>query len=188
MKKSLLALAVLAGVSMLFMGCPKGTDSTPTSDPAVPAETAKPFTIQFSADKQWSAAEFTVQSDWKSLTVVFADDAPLDKIQFCLVSDKVEKEESWGTAYYSKYPKAEATTTIDFAAWLDILDKNEAKEDVAGSSLKDKGATKINKANIQNMTKDAFSVKIKSAKVTKTDGTVIDVVAAKDWASNVIEG
>lgn len=40
MKKSLLALAVLAGISMLFMGCPKGTDTPaePTSDPATNVE------------------------------------------------------------------------------------------------------------------------------------------------------
>ena len=40
MKKSLLALAVLAGISMLFMGCQKGTDTPaePTSDPATNVE------------------------------------------------------------------------------------------------------------------------------------------------------
>ena len=188
MKKSLLALAVLAGISMLFMGCPSGTDAEPTSDPKVntPVETAKPFTISYKSNAQWAAPTFEVAGDWVSLEVKFADGADLSKNQFCVISDKVEKEESWGTQYFSKYPKADATTKIVFADWL-VKNDEENGAEVADSSLKAKGATKITKCSIQNMTKDSFELKVKSAKATKADGTVEDVVPAGDWGSSVTE-
>ena len=142
------------------------------------AAEAKPvFTMTYDAEKQWAAPTFTVDSDWVKLDVEFDKDYS-EVIQFCCISDKVEKEESWGTQYYSCYPGATVKTSIDIAAVLDL--KNNQ-----GATLKDNGATKIEKISIQNKTKDAQTVNVLSAKVTKADGSVIDVVPEGDWGSKV---
>ena len=177
MKKTLLVLSAILALSLAFVGCKKSTggDEPDSSDPG-----AKPaFVMTYNAGAQWAAPAFTVADDWESIEVVFADGTDFDKIQFAVISDKVEKEESWGTAYYSLYPQATATTKIEFAKWL-----NEEKgED--GSTLADHGATKIAKISIQNKTTGAVTVKVISAKITKTDGSVVDVKPVGDWASKV---
>lgn len=144
------------------------------------AAEAKPvFTMTYDAEKQWAAPTFAVDSDWVKLDVEFDKDYS-EVIQFCCISNKVEKEESWGTQYYSRYPGATVKTSIDIAAVLDLRDDQ-------GFTLKDKGATKIEKISIQNKTKDAQTVNVLSAKVTKADGSVIDVVPEGDWGSKVTE-
>lgn len=178
MKKIKVLLSALAMVvAMAFVSCGGAADGT--SEPAASGETVA-FTMTYNASAQWAAPAFTVEDDWKSLEVVFADGTDFEKIQFAVISDKVEKEESWGTSYFSLYPAATKTSTIDINNWLEVETNNES-----GKTLKDNGATKINKISIQNKTKDALTVKVVSAKVTKADGTVIDVKPVGDWASSV---
>ena len=115
------------------------------------------------------------------IEVIF-DSAP-DKnlIQFNICSDSVESEQSWGTAYYTLYPSAEETNVFNIEEWL------SQQTNDAGQTLKDLGATKITQVRIQSKTADEISVKVKSAIVTKKDGTKEALVPNGDWASIVIE-
>ena len=131
----------------------------------------KPFTINYRG--QWSNAEFDLADDWSSIVVQFAAGTDLTAIQFVLVSDAFERQESWGPRYYSEYiPITSSIMTIDFDEWLN-------------KSLKSKGATKIVSANIQNCINDEFSVKVIEAIVTKKDGSKIAAVPEHDWGSEI---
>lgn len=179
MKKIKVLLSALAMVAaMAFVSCGGGAGDDGTSNPAASGETIA-FTMTYNAGAQWAAPTFSVADDWKSLEVVFADGTDFDKIQFAVISDKVEKEESWGTSYYSLYPAATKTSEIIINDWFEV-ETNDS-----GKTLKDYGATKITTISIQNKTKDALTVKVVSAKVTKADGSVIDVKPVKDWGSAV---
>lgn len=168
MKKLLTMVAVLATACVMFLGCPQ--EATTDEGPA-PA-----FTITYKDSAQWAAPTFTVKDDWKTLEVEF--DKEYADIQFCVISDAVEAEQSWGTSYFSIYPKAEVKTTLDIAAQLEIANDS-------GKTLKDNGATKVEKISIQNKTASGFKVKVMSAKVTKADGSVENVTPAGDWGSEV---
>ena len=98
-----------------------------------------------------------------------------------MVSDKVEKEESWGPAYFSRYPQVAEVVTIDLNDWMNN------QKDGSGKTLAEQGATKITSIGIQARTTDSPDVKVASAIVTKKDGTKEAVVAVKDWASTVTE-
>lgn len=131
----------------------------------------KPFTIKYRG--QWSNAEFTLEDDWSSIELQFAAGTDLDAIQFVLVSDSFEVEQSWGPQYYSEYIELTSSAiTIIFDDWLN-------------NSLKSKGATKIVSANIQYMDQSELSVKVVQAIVTKKDGSKIAVVPKGDWGSEV---
>ena len=150
----------------------------------------RPFSIIYKGDSggnyQWSAGEFIVEDDWESIEIVFDPNTVFDDIQLVVVSDSVESEESWGTAYYQKYQEAKLCMSFNFADWLTKNDV-ENGEVIADSSLLAYGATKISKLNVQNKTIKGFSVKILSAVVTKTDNTTEAVIASPDWASSITE-
>ncbi len=150
----------------------------------------RPFSIIYKGDSggnyQWSAGEFIVEDDWESIEIVFDPNTVFDDIQLVVVSDSVESEESWGTAYYQKYQEAKLCMSFNFADWLTKNDV-ENGEIIADSSLLAYGATKISKLNVQNKTIKGFSVKILSAVVTKTDNTTEAVIASPDWASSITE-
>lgn len=63
---------------------------------------------------------------------------------------------------------------------------NNQKDD-SGKTLAEQGATKITSVNIQAKTTETPDVKVKSAIVTKKDGTKEAVVAVNDWATTVTE-
>lgn len=177
MKKIKVLLSALAMVAaMAFVSCGGAADGT--SEPAASGETVA-FTMTYNANAQYAAPVFTVADDWKSLEVVFADGTEFDKIQFAVTSDSVKAEQSWGKEYYAMYPAATKTSTIVLNDYLEV------NKDESDKTLKDYGATKITAISIQNKTKDALTVKVVSAKVTKADGTVIDVKPVKDWGSAV---
>lgn len=98
-----------------------------------------------------------------------------------MTSDAVQKEEDWGTAYFSRYPQVAEVVTIDLDDWINN------HEDESGETLADQGATKITSIGIQARTADSPDVKVASAIVTKKDGTKEAVVAVADWASTVTE-
>lgn len=176
-KVLLSALAMVAAMALVSCGGKAGDDGT--SSPAATGETVA-FTMTYNANAQWAAPEFAVADDWKSLEVVFADGTDFDKIQFAVISDSVKAEQSWGKEYWSLYPVATKTSTIVINDWFEVN-----KDEESGKTLKENGATKVSKISIQNKTKEALTVKVVSAKVTKADGSVIDVKPVKDWGSTV---
>lgn len=133
-----------------------------------------PFTIGFNS--QWAAAVFMVEDDWASIEVEFADETDLSKIQFALISDAIESEQSWGPQYYSEYiPITSATLTINFEEWFK-------------KNLKSTGATKIVSANIQNTLNvdKTLYVEVIEAIVTKKDGSKKSIVPDSDgWGSKI---
>ena len=175
-------LSALLACGMIFCtSCKQSADPTPPKEEEKPAEvTGKPFTISFNG-KQYSAGSFATADDWVSIEIKFAEVPSTEKVQFCLVSDKVEKEESWGPAYFSRYPQVAEVVTIDLDDWI-----NNQKDD-SGKTLAEQGATKITSIGIQARTTDSPDVKVASAIVTKKDGTKEAVVAVKDWGSTVTE-
>ena len=133
------------------------------------------FKVTYNADAQYSAAVFTVEEDWKSLEVIFADGTNFNDIQFNVLCDTVLEETAWGTAYYTTYPQIfQVNNTLVLEDCL-----NDLKE------LSKNPETKTTKIQIQNKTKNGFSIDVISAKVTKTDGTVVYVKPAGDWGSSV---
>ena len=175
-------LSALLACGMIFCtSCKQPEQPEDPAKPEKPAEvTGKPFTISFGG-AQYSAGSFATADDWVSIEIKFAEVPPKEKVQFCLVSDKVEKEESWGPAYFSRYPQVAEVVTIDLDDWI-----NNQKDD-SGKTLAEQGATKITSIGIQARTADSPDVKVASAIVTKKDGTKEAVVAVKDWASTVTE-
>ena len=179
-------LSALLACGMIF--CTSCKQPEQPEDPAKPEKpeekpaevTPKAFTISFGG-KQYSAGTFATADDWVSIEIKFAEVPPTEKVQFCLTSDAVEKQETWGTAYYSRYPQVAEVVTIDLNDWI-----NNQKDD-SGKTLADQGATKITSIGIQAKTADSPDVKVASAIVTKKDGTKEAVVAAADWASKVTE-
>ena len=79
--------------------------------------TGKPFTISFNG-QQYCAGSFATADDWASIEIKFAEVPPTEEVQFCLTSDAVQKEESWGTAYFSRYPQVAEVVTIDLDDWI----------------------------------------------------------------------
>lgn len=177
MKKTLLVLSAVLALSMAFVGCKKSTGGN-EPDGSDPKTVANPvFVLTYNADAQYAAPEIAVADDWASIEIVFADDTPFDKIQFAFTSDAVKAQQSWGTEYWAYYPKATATSKFVIADTL-----TAESED---GTLVSNGATKIVKVAIQNVTKEAITVKIMSAKVTKTDGTEVEFKLTGDWGSSV---
>lgn len=175
MKKTLLVVSAILALSLAFVGCKKSTGSNEPdgSDPA-----AKPvFVLNYKANSQYAAPEIAVGADWESIEIVFADDTAFDKIQFAFTSDAVKAQQSWGTEYWAYYPKATATSKFV------IADALTAETD--DGTLASHSATKIVKIAVQNTTTGSLTVKIMSAKVTKTDGSVIDIKLNGDWGSTV---
>ena len=174
-------LSALLACGMIFCtSCKQSADPTPPKEEKPAEVTGKPFTISFNG-KQYCAGSFATADDWASIEIKFAEVPPTDKVQFCLVSDAVEKEESWGTAYFSRYPQVAEVVTIDLNDWINN------QKDTTGKTLAEQGATKITSVGIQAMTTDSPDVKVASAIVTKKDGTKEAVVAVADWASTVTE-
>lgn len=125
---------------------------------------------------QYAAPTVAIDATWKELTVSFAEQ-PSD-IQFCVTSDAVEKEESWGTAYYATYPQVTGeTTTLDLAALLTELQG------------KSSNVTKIVTVGIQYTAKPAegetYSTQVKAVVATKADGTKELVNLTPDWGSEI---
>ena len=179
MKKTLLVLSAILALSLAFVGCKKSTgDNNGDSDPVGNDTPVTPaFVMTYNAGAQWAAPAFTVADDWTSIEVVFAADTAFGDIQFAFTSDKVKSVESWGNQYFAYYPAATETSTFVIADAL-TADTDDGK-------LADNGATKITSISIQNKTTKALTVKVISAKVTKAEGTVIDVKPVGDWASSV---
>ena len=183
-------LSALLACGMIF--CTSCKQPEQPEDPAKPEQpeekpeekpaevTPKPFTISYNG-KLYSAGTFKTADDWVSIEIKFAEVPPTDKVQFYLTSDAVQKEESWGTAYFSRYPQVAEVVTIDLDDWI-----NNQKDD-SGKTLAEQGATKITSVGIQAKATDSPDVKVASAIVTKKDGTKEAVVAVKDWGSTVTE-
>lgn len=175
-KVLLSALAMVAAMALVSCGGKAGDDGT--SSPAATGETVA-FTMTYKANGQYAAPTFTVADDWKSIEVVFADGTDFDKIQFAVTSDSIKAKQDWGNEYYAMYPAATKTSTIVLNDYLEV------NKDESDKTLKDYGATKITAISIQNKTKEALTVKVVSAKVTKADGSVVDVKPVGDWGSTV---
>lgn len=143
----------------------------------------KPFTIKFSETASYTAGVFNVEDDWVSIEVKFAELPDSSKVQFAVVSDAVESEQSWGKSYFSRYPQVAETVTLDINNWL-----NEQVDDNNPKTLAEQGATKITNINIQAKEAGVPDAKVASAIVTKKDGTKEAVIAEKDWGSTVTEG
>lgn len=168
-------------VGTVFIGCNNGlVDARNNILNEVLKQEPKPFTISFNGN-QWSAGTFAPADDWVSIEIKFSEVPPTDKVHFYLTSDAFQKEESWGPAYFTRYPQVAKVVTIDLDDWI-----NNQKDD-SGKTLADQGATKITSIGIQAKTEDSPDVKVASAIVTKKDGTKEAVVAVKDWGSTVTE-
>ena len=127
---------------------------------------------------QWAGPTLTVEADWATVTVVF-EEKPAG-VQFCVSSDFVTSEESWGKAYQSTYPQIEGTTaSVDVAAELAVMQAKEGD-----------GSTKVEKIVVQNTEKFEGEVTSKTAKikaiiVTLKDGSKKLVEASGDWGSKI---
>ena len=141
-----------------------------------PAKPAGSITMTW--NNLWAYPILEVQPDWVSVEYVFDEEPAEDKLQFCVVSDKIEKVESWGNAYFCVYPKVEKTSVLVID---DLLNQKNDK----GKTLLDNGATKINVIGVQSKVSNKHSLTALSIKVTKKDGSVEDVVPQKDWGSTV---
>ncbi len=141
-----------------------------------PAKPAGSITMTW--NNLWAYPILEVQPDWVSVEYVFDEEPAEDKLQFCVVSDKIEKVESWGNAYFCVYPKVEKTSVLVID---DLLNQKNDK----GKTLLDNGATKINVIGVQSKVSNKHSLTALSIKVTKKDGSVEDVVPKKDWGSTV---
>lgn len=141
-----------------------------------PAKPAGSITMTW--NNLWAYPILEVQPDWVSVEYVFDEEPAEDKLQFCVVSDKIEKVESWGNAYFCVYPKVEKTSVLVIDDLLNL--KNDK-----GKTLLDNGATKINVIGVQSKVSNKHSLTALSIKVTKKDGSVEDVVPQKDWGSTV---
>lgn len=173
---SILSFAILGGVS-----CNNG-NSDPDGNKTEEVK-GKPFTIKFSETNAYTAGVFNVKDDWDSIEVKFAELPDSSKVQFAVVSDAVEKKESWGKSYFSRYPQVAETVVLNLNNWL-----NEQTDDDHPKTLAEQGATKITSINIQAKEAGVPDVKVASAIVTKKDGTKEAVIAEKDWGSTVTEG
>lgn len=189
MKKLLtLVISLTLCVTMFFVSCQK-KNSAATEQKNAEAEQEKtiaptevtgiPFTIIYSG--LWASPTFAVDDTWESIEIIFDSVPDQSLIQFNICSDSVESEQSWGTAYYTMYPPAEEKNVFNIEEWL------SQKANDAGQTLKDLGATKITQVRIQTKVADEISVKVKSAIVTKKDGTKVAVVPNGDWGSLVAE-
>lgn len=189
MKKLLtLVISLTLCVTMFFVSCQK-KNSAATEQKNAEAEQEKtiaptevtgiPFTIIYSG--LWASPSFEVDDTWESIEIIFDSVPDQNLLQFNICSDSVESEQSWGTAYYTLYPQVEEKNVFNIEQWL-----TEQTND-AGQTLKDLGASKITAVRIQTKIADELSVKVKSAIVTKKDGTKIAVVPNGDWASVVTE-
>lgn len=183
-----IAITLIACTTMLFVSCrKKDSDSakqknaeTKQAKTIAPAEvTGIPFTITYTG--LWASPSFEVDDTWESIEIIFDSVPDQNLLQFNICSDSVESEQSWGTAYYTLYPQVEEKNVFNIEQWL-----TEQTND-AGQTLKDLGASKITAVRIQTKIADELSVKVKSAIVTKKDGTKVAVVPNGDWASVVTE-
>lgn len=141
-----------------------------------PAKPAGSITMTW--NNLWAYPILEVQPDWVSVEYVFDEEPAEDKLQFCVVSDKIEKVESWGNAYFCVYPKVEKTSVLVIDDLLNL--KNDKDK-----TLIDNGATKITMIGVQSKVSNKHSLRALSIKVTKKDGSVENVVPKKDWGSTV---
>ena len=141
-----------------------------------PAKPAGSITMTW--NNLWAYPILEVQPDWVSVGYVFDDEPAEDKLQFCVVSDKIEKVESWGNAYFCVYPKVEKTSVLVID---DLMNMKNDKD----KTLIDNGATKITMIGVQSKVSNKHSLTALSIKVTKKDGSVENVVPKKDWGSTV---
>lgn len=143
------------------------------------AESAKPAgSITMTWNNLWAYPILEVQPDWVSVEYVFDEEPAGDKLQFCVVSDKIEKVESWGNAYYCVYPEVKKTSVLVID---DLMNMKNDKD----KTLIDNGATKITVIGVQSKVSNKHSLTALSIKVTKKDGSVENVVPKKDWGSTV---
>ncbi len=153
MKKSLLVLAALAALSMVFVSCgSKGDGSTPTT-PAEP----KAKVLTFS--NVYGKVIWNVADDWTTFAVEF-DGVPT-AVQFCAEGDQTSSENQlWGDMYYVDCDSA--SLSVNFADALTALQ---------GKGHND---TKVTKAILGAKNDAAATAKIKSITVTKADGSKIE--------------
>lgn len=170
MKKSLLALAVLAGISMLFMGCPSGTDTPtePTSDPATNVETPVVTSKTLTFSNAYGKAIWNVAEDWTEFTIEF-DGVP-SKVQICAEGDVTSSaNQKWGEMYY--------TGTIDTASKTVVIAD-------ALKALKEKNNdTKVTKICLCANNDASATAKIKSVTAKKSDGSTVTVSAPDTFES-----
>ena len=142
-------------------------------------ESARPAgSITMTWNNLWAYPILEVQPDWVSVEYVFDEEPSLEKLQFCVVSDKIEKVESWGNAYYCVYPVVEKKSVLVID---DLMNMKNDKD----KTLIDNGATKITVIGVQSKVSNKHSLTALSIKVTKKDGSVENVVPKKDWGSTV---
>ena len=169
MKKLLTSIVAL---SMLF-----ALTAAPKKKKAdAPAKPAGSITMTW--NNLWAYPILEVQPDWVSVEYVFDEEPAEDKLQCCVVSDKIEKVESWGNAYFCVYPKVEKTSVLVID---DLMNMKNDKD----KTLIDNGATKITVIGVQSKVSNKHSLTALSIKVTKKDGSVENVVPKKDWGSTV---
>lgn len=182
-KTTLLKIAIMLAAcsTTLFVSCKKKSAASATRQIPAAEETLEPIPFTMTYMGLWSSPSFEVDDDWESIEIVFDSEPDPSLIQFNICSDSVESEQSWGTAYHTLYPQVEETNILDIDEWLSF------KTNDAGQTLKDLGATRITAVRIQAKVAGEFSVQVKSAIVTKKDGTKVAVVPNGDWASIVTE-
>jgi len=153
----------------------KNAENTEPDNPT-PATLAyeTPKTVTWTS--QWSGPSVSVEADWAKVTVVF-EEAPAG-VQFCVNSDYVVKEESYGKAYQSTYPAfAAASATVDIAKELADM---QAK---AGDQ-----STKVTTITVQNVDKlenESKTAKLIAVIVTHTDGSQELVTPTMGWGGSI---
>ena len=170
--------------SFFFVSCQK-KEATPAKNEVkqetkveAPKEvTGLPFTVYCNA--LWASPFFEVQNDWESIEIIFDSVPDQNLFQFNIVSDSVESEQSWGTAYHTLYPSVEEKNVFNIEECLSQITND------AGQSLKDLGATKIVQIRIQSKVADEVSLSALSAIVTKKDGSKEALIPSGDWGSTV---
>lgn len=171
MKKSLLVLSALLALSMAFVGCKGGASDPDISDPS--GDVVKPaFTISYTGIN--GEAYFDVQDDWKSLEIEFVelDDA----MQIAVKSKEAKAEHKDWTEYYAYYFAPEnVKVTFVMDEVLATLKAECGEDNVTLATI-----------GIQDNADAAKTFKVKSAKVTKTDDSVVDVKPRADgWNSSI---
>ena len=128
---------------------------------------------------QWSGPSIQIEEGWTKVTAIF-EEKPAD-VQFCVNSDYVVKEESWGKSYQSTYPPiADATASVDLAAELATMQAIEGDQ-----------STKITTVTLQYTQTVAEgetnppTAKLKALLVTLADGSQKLVKPAFAWGGSI---
>lgn len=113
-------ISALLAVGMLFCtSCDNPAGNGNSAENEKPAEvTPKAFTISFNAI--YGEGEFKTADDWASIEITFDEVPSTEQVQFRLISDSFEKKESWGDAYYPRYPQVYGEVVNIILAVIDL--------------------------------------------------------------------